>query len=80
MRPMAIAALCCALQGCFFFYYRPSSTADQRGNACIAAGYFTGDKIKSVESGKTGVVDRVYGASERCRNASYPNLADVSYD
>jgi hypothetical protein len=50
-----------------------------QGNACIQPGQFTGDTIKSNETGKVGKVTRVYGTSSRCSVASHPVLADVDF-
>lgn len=49
-------------------------------NACISAGQFVGDKIKSVEDGRTGKVVKVYGSSYRCSDARRPKLAEVRYE
>lgn len=50
------------------------------GNACIAPGYFAGDRTTSVDDGRKGTIIEVYGHSSRCRNPKMPNLAQVKYD
>lgn len=53
--------------------------AAPQGNTCIQAGYFVGDRIKQLDTGKVGVVTARYGESPRCAVASHPILADVEY-
>ena len=47
------------------------------GNICIQEGYFEGDKIRNLDTGKVMVVKKRYGTSPQCLVPSHPILADV---
>lgn len=69
------------LSGCWFVYIPANVfSSPNAGNACIQDGFFVGDKIKSLDTGKVGTVQKVYGKSSRCGAPSHPNLADVAFE
>lgn len=81
MRYLFILALCLPLQGCLFFFYVPGSLIDAitGGNACGPESMTVGGRFKHYD-GRIGTVEKIYGLSDRCRNAHIPILADVKYD
>lgn len=83
MRYLFVAPMVLVLSGCWFVYIPGSlfqSDADPAANTCISEGQFVGDKIKHLATGKTGVVQKVYGKSSRCAQASHPYLAAVEFE
>lgn len=49
------------------------------GNTCIEQSQKIGDSIMNADSGKYGVVTRIYGESSKCPYLTKPVLADVKY-
>lgn len=81
MRFLVVVALCLPLQGCFFFLYIPGSVIDKMraGNACATEGSVVGQNLKHTD-GRLGVIEKIYGPSDRCRESVYPVLVDVKFN
>lgn len=72
MRKLALAALL-PLGGCLAVIPVPDLRA---GNACVPEGVKVGQKIP-MKTGGMAIVEKLYGRSDRCRDALLPILADV---
>jgi hypothetical protein len=62
-------ALCAAISGCA-----------NANRLCIQAGYFEGDRIRNIDTGKVAVVKKRWGEAPACQRPTHPILADVEYE
>lgn len=78
MLRLCCAALLAVLTGCAA--NQPVANQADLAPTCISDGMEVGSRLKHLETGRVGVVERIYGPALSCAVAGHSRLADVRYE